>query len=426
MKKRYAVCGVSQRAINMFINPIYKKFDHLAEVVALLDPDSTRFKICEQFAEHTDKIPNYFVEEFDKMLTETKPDAMIVTGADYTHVDYIIKGLEHNLEVISEKPMVTTAADCHRVLEAEKKSKGKVICTFNYRYPSVHRKIREIILEGKLGRITSIDLNWYVDTFHGASYFKRWNRTREKSGGLSIHKCTHHFDIVNWLLEQKPLEVHAFGSLNYFGKDGELNPSRKDGRHCGECDEREKCRYYMRWSTRTEEIVPPDDHVKDLSMKRSSAAYSNYRPDMCIFDSEINIEDTYVVNVRYDKGTLLNYSVNFSCPFEGYRLAINGTQGRLETQEWHAPKRVPFSVPEAQTIEYFPMFGSKETIHTVSGKGGHGGGDPLLLEDIILGPDPQRSYEILAGAKDAAESIFIGEAVWKSIKEGRSIKCKNL
>jgi predicted dehydrogenase len=76
--------------------------------------------------------------------------------------------------------------------------------------------------------------------------------------------------------------------------------------------------------------------------------------------------------LKYDKGALLNYSVHFSAPYEGYRLAINGTKGRLETQEYHAPARVPFEVPE-QTIDYYPLFESKETIRVVRQPGGHGG-----------------------------------------------------
>lgn len=57
-------------------------------------------------------------------------------------------------------------------MEKEKESKGKVTVTFNYRYNPFHRKIKELILEGKIGRVTSVELSWLIDTYHGASYFK--------------------------------------------------------------------------------------------------------------------------------------------------------------------------------------------------------------------------------------------------------------
>jgi len=320
--------------------------------------------------------------------------------------------------------MATTAEDCRRILEAEAASRGKVIVTFNYRYNPIHARIKEMILEGKLGRIVSVDLNWYIDTYHGASYFKRWNRVRAHSGGLSIHKSSHHFDLVNWWIGQKPVEAFAYGRLNFYGRDGELNPAKVDGRYCATCDVRGSCAYYRRWSTRTDDIIAKDDHIGALPTETSNA-YTGYRPDMCIFDSDIDIEDTYVATVRYDGGAMLSYSILFSAPFEGYRLAINGTKGRLETQEFHNPTRVPFPVPE-QTIDYFPLFGSRETIHVVRREGGHGGGDPALIEDLFLGPDPQRHYPILSGSEDGAFAVATGEAVWRSVKSGQPVRIDRL
>jgi predicted dehydrogenase len=162
-----------------------------------------------------------------------------------------------------------------------------------------------------------------------------------------------------------------------------------------------------------------DDHLQQNV--KPQELYTDYRPDACIFDSEINIEDTYTAMVKYNQGGLLSYSVNFSAPYEGYKLAINGTRGRLETTEFHEPSRIPFPIPAQQTIDYYPLFGSKEIMHVVHTDGGHGGGDPLLLEDLFLGPDPARPYEILAGAEAGAYSIAVGEGVWRSSQENKPI-----
>ncbi len=420
--KRFAVCGVSNRAIGMFITPIVKKYSTQSEIVALLDIDERRHEIAKSQLPAVNHVPQYKAHQFDQMVSETKPDVIIVASRDDTHVDYIIRALEHDLDVLTEKPMATKAEDCRRIIQAEAASKGKVTVTFNYRYNPIHTKIKEMILEGKLGRITSVDLNWYIDTYHGSSYFMRWNRMREFSGGLSIHKSSHHFDLVNWWLDQKPVEVFAFGALNYFGPDGELNPQKVDGRHCGTCDVKDDCTYYRRWNARSGDLDVQDDHIGPM---RERNGYTGYRPDMCIFDSQIEIEDTYAATVKYDQGALLSYSVNFSLPYEGYRLAINGTKGRLETTEYHAPSRVPFPVPE-QTIDYFPLFGSKETIHVVKREGGHGGGDPVIQEDMFMGVDPKRPYPILSGVMDGSYSVATGEAVWRSVKEKRPILIEDL
>ena len=426
--KRYAVCGVSARAIWMFIKPIVEKFSESAQVVALLDIDPLRFKVCKEAIPETADLPEYMPDQVDKMIEETKPDALLVVCKDCFHVDYILKGLEHGLDVVSEKPMCTNIEDVVKVCRAEKMSKGRVICTFNYRYAPVHRKLRELILEGRIGRITHVDLNWYIDIKHGSSYFNRWNRLRENSGSLSIHKSSHHFDLVNWWVDGIPESVHAFGALNHYGPDGEFNPSRKDGRHCSGCEEKRQCAYLARWRTRAQIQRVHDDHLDAFDMERPDRLYSpeHYRPDKCIFDSEINIHDTYIANVRYRNGVLLNYSANFSTPWEGYRLAVNGTRGRLETEQWGGVGSVSFPMPdERRFIDVYPIFESRERIWLKDGNGGHGGGDPVILEDIFLGEDPLRKYKILADTQDALRSLSIGDAVYNSIMQDRIIRMKD-
>ncbi|MCR8634639.1 Gfo/Idh/MocA family protein [Paenibacillus radicis (ex Xue et al. 2023)] len=427
MRKRYAICGVSNRSMKMFIGPMLKTFSNQADIVGLLDSDPRRFEVCKIKYPELAAVPEYNPSEFALMVERTKPDVIIVVGRDDTHAGYIIQALEHDLDVLSEKPMATTGDDCRKIMEAEARSKGTVTVTFNYRYAPIHSRIKEMVLEGKVGRVTSVDLNWYIDTYHGASYFKRWNRIREHSGGLSIHKSSHHFDLVNWWIGQKPKEVFAYGARNYYGTDGAMNPKKEDGRYCATCDVKQDCNYFMRWSSRSKEVHVKDDHIgtEGPADANAKAPYSLYRADSCIFDSEINIEDTYSTNVKYDGGALLSYSVNFSLPYEGYRLAINGTKGRIETMEYHSSGRVPFPVPE-QTIDYFPLFGSKETIHVVHREGGHGGGDPALLEDIFLGSDPKRAYPILSGSMDGAYSVAAGEAVWRSVQENRPIRIEDV
>ncbi|MGO4497282.1 Gfo/Idh/MocA family oxidoreductase [Paenibacillus sp. 2RAB27] len=421
-RKRYVICGVSTRANGMFIKHMLETFQAHCEVVGLLDTDPGRFTNCFKKFPTLNELPVYLPDQFEQMILETSPDVVIVAGADHTHADYIVKGLEHHLNVISEKPMVTSGADCKRVLDAQNNSRGKLFVTFNYRYAPIHTRIKELILEGRVGRVTSVDLNWYLDTYHGASYFKRWNRKRGNSGGLSVHKSTHHIDLVNWWIDQKPVEAFAYGALNYFGPEGELNPHKEDGRYCGTCQVKQNCAYFMRWSTRSKEVVPEDDHLTNMVVEPSSNI--GYRADSCIFDSDIDIEDTYVAAIKYNKGAMMSYSVNFSLPYEGYRLAINGTKGRIETQEILS-KRATNQITE-QTIDYFPLFGGKETIHVVPRPGGHGGGDPLILEDLFLGADPLRPYEIMAGAEAGAASVLTGEAIWKSVLTGMPVRIADL
>lgn len=124
-KRRYAVCGVSSRAIGMWIQPMYREFANAAEFVGMLDIDPIRFNVCKKQIPESANVPTYMPEEFDKMIEETKPDAIFVVCRDCYHVTYILKALEKGLDVITEKPMTTNWEDGIKVREAEKKIQGQ-------------------------------------------------------------------------------------------------------------------------------------------------------------------------------------------------------------------------------------------------------------------------------------------------------------
>ena len=126
------------------------------------------------------------------------------------------------------------------MLDAEKRTGRKIGVTFNYRYAPKHRKIKEILLAGEIGKVTSVDFSWYLDTRHGADYFRRWHRLREKSGSLWVHKATHHFDLVNWWLDADPVEVS--GHRQPARTTASQGPYRHT--HCRPCPHKEQCPFY--------------------------------------------------------------------------------------------------------------------------------------------------------------------------------------
>ncbi len=425
-KKRYALVGVSNRGVYFFMNPILTTYSRYAELVALLDSDKTRMDWANRQADAN--IPTYLPNEFDKMIKDTQPDTIIVACRDGLHHEYVIKAFECGIDVICEKPLTIDEEKCSAIVAAKKKSKADIIVTFNYRYAPTATKIKELIEQGKVGKVVSVDLNWYLDTYHGSSYFQRWNRKREISGGLSVHKACHHFDLVHWWIGQSVEEVFAYGKLNFYGPKGVHNPLSPeqigDGRTCFTCDVRHKCKYYMRWMReefRKGQIGEKLDEHLDPRQR-----YEGYTPRMCIYDPEIDIEDTYSAVIKYDGGAFLNYTLNASVPYEGYRLAINGTEGRIEYTEFHAPDRLSFPDPGEQPIIYIPLFGGREQIDVVNLGGGHGGGDPLILDELFIGPDELCPVKRQAGLEDGIEAVLTGVAVRKSVDEHRVISVTDM
>jgi predicted dehydrogenase len=432
--RRYVICGLSNRAIAQFALPLlgskalpeYGDYSAYGKLVGILDLDTQR--VADFNAAMGINLPIYRPEDFDRMIDETHPDVVLVGTPDGLHVDYIVQGLRRDLAVITEKPMVIDCEQGRRVLEAERRSKAAVRVTFNYRYTQLHMAIKRLLMGGAIGRITNVELAWNIDTFHGSSYFYRWNRERDKSGGLSISKSCHHFDLINWWLNDVPEQVFAFGALNYYGARSPYKPTGPGGQALPFAQQVEQCPYQQYWNLPG--MAPPkDDHLTAHQRVFQLPYYKQYREHKpkYIYDEEIGIEDTYSAVVRYRGGASMTYSANFSAAWEGYTLGINGTHGRLETTHLVAPGRSPWAADATETIAVYPLFGQRQ-VHSVRRvSGGHGGADPRLKYDLYVGETPQdRELGCMAGARDGVYAVAIGEAVWRSVVEKRVINIEQL
>jgi len=426
-RKRYAVVGLSNRAIGQYVLPLigcpklpeYGDYSRYGEVVALCDIDERR---VQGFNEAMgSQIPFHRLEDLEGMIQTHRPDVLIVTGPDGTHVDPIVTGLRHNLEVLTEKPMVIDGAQAQRVIKAQAASRGRVWVGFNYRYTQMHMQLKRMLMQGKVGRVTNVEMVWNIDTYHGSSYFYRWNRDRRFSGGLCISKSCHHFDLINWWLNDRPEQVFAYGALNYYGDD---SPHKPVGDGLNKDEQREGCLYHQHWNAPWLE-APKDDHLIAHERVFNLPYEKQYSADdpLYIYDKAIDIEDTYSAVVRYRGGASLTYSANFSAPWEGYTLGINGTHGRIEATHLTAPSRCPFPTDGRESIHYYPLFGQRATIEVRPVSGGHGGADPMMKHDMFVKRLPEsQELGLLAGPEAGADAVLVGEAVWRSIAANRPIE----
>ncbi|MBN9332048.1 Gfo/Idh/MocA family oxidoreductase, partial [Devosia sp.] len=220
MVKTYAIVGTGGRA-RMFYEAILGPHKENSRVVALCDTNQTRMDYTNRiFSEELGgkPVPTYKAADFEKMIAAEKPDFVIVTSVDRTHHKYIIRAMELGCDVITEKPMTVDKEKCQDILDAVERTGRKIRVTFNYRYAPHNSALRELIAEGAIGTPTSIHFEWLLDTRHGADYFRRWHRDKRNSGGLMVHKSTHHFDLVNFWLGSQPDTVFAMGDLKFYGR----------------------------------------------------------------------------------------------------------------------------------------------------------------------------------------------------------------
>ena len=406
MLQKAVIVGSGSRGIYMFASPILKDFKETTVLSAYYDTNLLRAKAANTILK-TD-LPVY--KDFELMMKEINPDILVVTSKDSTHAEYIIKGLEKNKIVYSEKPACTTIEQINDIRRAVKKSKGHLFVTHNMRYSNSMIKIKELIDSGKIGKLLTIDFRETLDRNHGADYFRRWHGRKENSGGLLIHKASHHFDIINWFADSKVKLLNARGSVSFYGKNGPYRSKR-----CLGCEHAKECVFYF--DIKANESANTLYHIPETE--------DGYFRDGCLFDEKITTEDNAAVIYNYENGVLANYSLNAFASYEGMLICFEGTKGRLEFEsakstQWAMGSNVIHGQEKSHGSKLtflHPIEGVSE-IEVAKAEGSHGGSDPALRKDFFVNfLKEKKNYPNMAGSDEGLQAVLVGAAANLSIAE---------
>jgi predicted dehydrogenase len=434
-RERYAIIGLGNRA-KMYVEALVGPHAATAELVAWADSNAVRVNYYEQeLAAAGHPLPaRYPANTLEQMLRDERIDRLIVTTPDYTHADLVSRALLAGVDVVVEKPLTINEAGVAQIAAAIETSGRNVLTTFNYRYSPRNSALKRVISSGRIGTVTSVHFEWALDTVHGADYFRRWHRNKENSGGLLIHKASHHFDLVNWWIAAAPVRVFASGALRFYGAE---NAAQR-----GLTDRPERGTGHGR----------TDPFALDLDLDpRLKALYldaehlDGYLRDRDVFDPGITIEDNLAVLVDYDSGVTMSYSLNAHSPWEGYRVVVNGTEGRAELDVVERGATLvgedggvvldPSAQPDGNTHDEVRPSGDRLIVQRhwqsavevpiETGAGGHGGGDDQMLTDIFARTtedELDRPADFLGGVR----AVSVGIAGNRSLATEAPVSIRDL
>jgi len=424
VRRRYAIVGVGSRH-ELYQDGIEKTHAACAQLVGVCDSNPGRVELARSRSRLNGAPvpPGYGAADFGRMLAETKPDVVIVATMDATHHDYIVRAMEAGCDVITEKPMTTDADKCRQILDARRRTGRRCRVTFNYRYSPPRAQVKDLLMSGEIGEVLSVDFHWLLNTHHGADYFRRWHSEKKNSGGLMVHKSTHHFDLVNWWLAAMPVSVMATGKREFYTpamarRLGLSGPHER----CHTCPEKTQCGFYL------DLAASPAHQALYLDCEK----HDGYFRDRCVFRAGIDIEDTMNVIVGYDNGATLSYSLNAFNAWEGYIVAFNGTKGRLEhtvveSSYINGVEMVQGGIADGGvTTRVIPLRGEPRVVKPWTAEGDHGGGDRLMLEDIFLPEPAPDKYLRAADERAGACSILVGIAANRCFETGASVRIADL
>lgn len=434
-KTRYAIVGTGSRS-DMYSAAILDSHRQYSQLLALCDTNQGRMHWWNRhFATkyQAGPFPSYLAQDFDLMINEQRPDVVIVATTDQVHHKYICRAMELGCDVICEKPMTIDHERNRQIFNAIKLTGKNLRVAFNYRYSPRNSLVKELIQNGEIGRVLSVHFEWMLNTKHGADYFRRWHRDKAFSGGLMVHKSTHHFDLVNWWLGDCPQTVFGMGRLAFYGRENAENRGVRQ--------------FYSR--CRDNPIAMKDPFALNLmdgdklqGLYADTEHYDGYIRDHSVFSQGISIEDSMSVLVKYKSQATLSYSLNAFCPCEGYKVSINGSEGRIEMDINEAPyvsgsafdqNNPDFNMSDvnyehdelSERITVQRLWEKPRELQWDRGPGGHGGGDKRMLDDLFgnSAPDPLGRA---AGPIDGARSILVGIGANRSFQTGQQVQLEDL
>jgi predicted dehydrogenase len=404
-KLRVALVGTGVRGCSMWGRNLVQNYSDYVEMVGLCDHNPGRVNYAKQYIGCDCPV---FID-LDEMVHKVKPETIIVTTEDSAHHKIVIRGLELGCNIITEKPLTIDEQKAQAIIDAEKKSGKNVIVTFNYRYPPYRAKIKELLMQGLVGEITSAEFQYYLSDNHLAEYMRRWHGEACRGGTLWVHKGTHHFDMANWYIDSEPEQVFAYATLERFGSNGAFR-----GQSCRNCAHSGQCAYF--WD------ITKKEHLHNLYTKNEQ--YDGYVRDNCVFRHQIDIFSKHSAVIKYANGVYLNYSLTGDSDYEGYWIAFNGTKGRLEA------RIEGFDSKDFNELVFIPnsRFTDKpaQIIKAEHQPGGHWGGDPIMLDKIFVHPDKPDPLGQQAGVRDGVMSILVGIAARKSVYTGKPVNIADL
>jgi predicted dehydrogenase len=193
-----------------------------AEVTAIADPHAPSRDAALALLPQA---PQVF-EHHQALLDSGLCDAVVIATPNLTHIEMMRAALQTDLHILVEKPLVTRIEDGLEMIQRTAGRAGIVWVAQEYRFmPPVAEMIR-MAHAGAVGRLHQVAIREHREPFYPK--VGDWNRFTANTGGTLVEKCCHYFNLMDLILEEKPLRVFASGGQRVNHLDESYGGRRPD------------------------------------------------------------------------------------------------------------------------------------------------------------------------------------------------------
>jgi len=412
-KIKVAVVGAGGRGLNAHGQHIADDPKQRAEVVAVVDPKPDRRKLAlSMFPNLREEMTFTDWRQFTRLGKVA--DAVVIATMENIHEPIAVACARLGYHMLLEKPMAPTAQQCRNIV-AEAKKAGVIFAVCHVlRYAPFFQKIKAIIDSGVLGDVVHIQHVEDVSYSHFTHSFVRgYNRNTKATSFSLLSKSCHDVDIIRYLMGRRCVSVQSFGGLLHFTKAGK--PAAAGGAlRCTDCRHEPDCPYsavniYINKGVNIgADAMPGESISRKFSQEELWQALRTGLMGRCVYECDNDVADHQVVNFIYEGGPTAAFTMA-GFTEGGRRTSVQGTRGIL---------RGELSDGAIRRYDFRSDQWHDESISDQSARGGHGGGDAMLMDQWLEAIRTGDQSRIITGPDETLETHLTTFAAEQSRLDG--------
>ena len=418
--KTMAVIGAGGRGTEVYTQYAHY-FPHLLQISAVAEPNDFRRK---RFAEIYNVPEEMQFKSCEEMFEKHTPDSVLIATPDSEHYGPILRAMEAGCHILAEKPITNNLEELLNLRDKILNYDKVFLICHVLRYTMFFENLKQILNSGKIGELVTVQHNENVGHFHQAHSFVRGNwRNSKESSPMILQKCCHDMDILNFLIDKECVSVSSYGSLSHFKKEKAPEGATKSCLHG--CPHILECPYSAALYIEAELGEKPNENVlpfigavkshwesDDLLTALSLGPYGR-----CVYHCDNNVVDHQVVNIKYENGVTVAFTMTGFTNKCSRTIKIMGTKGEIRG---HMEKN------EIIVTDFRTGLENKITYNTSEG---HGGGDQGIICEFMRLIQGDLSYnlnQIKKNNKQGIDAHLMSFAAEKSRLEQQVVKLQDL
>ena len=389
-------------------------------VAAVVDPNP--FKLQEAKKRYGLSDDRLFLSFADFLAAKVACDFVINATMDQYHYETAMEILNAGYDMLMEKPIVANREQLLEIQDCAQKNNCKVFVCHVLRYTTYYKKIKQLLNEGVIGEIVTMEMNEHVGVAHYLAAYDRgkWNSESACGSGFLLAKSCHDLDVMCWLNNATaPKKVTSFGGRKLFVKE---NMPEGATEFCYECKHEKECPYSATKHYLEKNIMPflvwndMNKPLDEITKEEKAEFLKNQNYGRCAYIAGGDLVDRQNIIVEFENGSCCTFTLVGGTTLPDRYLHIVGTKGEIEGKLEENKFTLRKYDPNRVRTEGEPVDISKEMVNNAK-FGGHSGGDFAIMHDLIAYLNGDESSVSITKLEDSINGHLCVYAAEKSRKE---------